>query len=97
MAWVKNAIAQNMPYDEFVQALITAEGYPWGNGAVGYSLRDAGMPLDNLSNTVQVFLGTQIVCAQCRPSICRMESERILRNGILYLRPAYKSVERWYF
>ena len=63
--WVKEAIAQNMPYDQFVRSLVTAEGYPWENGAVGYSMRDAGMPLDNLSNTVQVFLGTQIVCAQC--------------------------------
>ena len=63
--WVKEAIAQNMPYDQFVQSLVTAEGYPWENGAVGYSMRDAGMPLDNLSNTIQVFLGTQIVCAQC--------------------------------
>ena len=35
------------------------------NGAVGYYLRDAGMPLDNMSNTTQIFLGTQI-CAQCR-------------------------------
>ena len=63
--WVKEALAQNMPYDEFVQSLVSAEGYSWENGAVGYSMRDAGMPLDNLSNTVQVFLGTQIACAQC--------------------------------
>ncbi|MCH2156536.1 MAG: DUF1549 and DUF1553 domain-containing protein [Opitutales bacterium] len=64
-AWVKDAVRSNMPYDAFVRALITAEGYAWENGAIGYTMRDANMPLDNLSNTVQVFLGTQIVCAQC--------------------------------
>ncbi|MGI9240459.1 MAG: DUF1549 domain-containing protein, partial [Verrucomicrobiales bacterium] len=63
--WVKNALAEDMPYDEFVKSLITAEGYIWDNGAVGYYLRDDGMPLDNMSNTTQIFLGTQLVCAQC--------------------------------
>ncbi|MEM7672439.1 MAG: DUF1549 domain-containing protein, partial [Verrucomicrobiota bacterium] len=63
--WIKESISQNLPYDQFVSELVTAEGYPWENGAIGYSMRDAGMPLDNLANTIQVFLGTQIVCAQC--------------------------------
>jgi len=63
--WVKEALKENKPYDEFVKSMITAEGYIWDNGAVGYYLRDAGMPLDNMSNTTQVFLGTQLVCAQC--------------------------------
>lgn len=64
-AWVKKAIRGNMPYDQFVRELVTAKGYVWDNGAVGYYMRDAGMPLDNMSNTAQVFLGTRVVCAQC--------------------------------
>lgn len=63
--WIKQAIRDNLPYDEFVKQLITSEGKIWDNGAVGYYLRDAGMPLDNMSNTTQIFLGTQLVCAQC--------------------------------
>ena len=63
--WLKESLAKNMRYVDFVKELITAEGYIWDNGAVGYYLRDAGMPLDNMSNTTQVFLGTQLVCAQC--------------------------------
>ena len=63
--WMMNAIRQNMPFDEVARKRITAKGYPWNNGAVGYYMRDAGMPLDNMSNTTQVFLGTQMVCAQC--------------------------------
>ena len=36
-----------------------------GRRRAGYYLRDAGMELDNMSNTTQLFLGTQMVCAQC--------------------------------
>ena len=63
--FVKDSLRDNKPYDQFVRELITAEGYTWDNGAAGYYLRDTGMPLDNMSNTAQVFLGTQLVCAQC--------------------------------
>ncbi len=64
-AWIKQALRENKPYDEMVRELITATGHSWENGAVGYYLRDYGMPLDNTAMTAQVFLGTQIVCAQC--------------------------------
>ena len=63
--WVKEQVVQNVPFDQMAYSLVTAKGYPWENGAVGYYLRDAGMPLDNMSNTAQIFLGTQMVCAQC--------------------------------
>ncbi len=63
--WVKDSLRQNKSYRQMVRDLVTAEGYVWDNGAVGYYMRDAGMPLDNMSNTTQIFLGTQLVCAQC--------------------------------
>ena len=65
--WIKEQIKANTPYDQVVRKLITAEGpaLARGNGATGYYLRDAGMPLDNMANTVQVFLGTRVQCAQC--------------------------------
>ena len=63
--WVKQAIASNMPYDQFVRDLITARGIIDENGAVGFYLRDRGMEIDHLATTVQTFLGTQLVCAQC--------------------------------
>ncbi len=64
-AWLKDALASNMPYDVMVRELVTAQGLMAENGAVGFYLRDRGMPLDHLSTTVQVFLGTQMACAQC--------------------------------
>ena len=63
--WLKKTIAENMPYDQFVREMVGARGTIWDNGAVGYYMRDRGMPLDNMSNTVRVFLGTRLECAQC--------------------------------
>lgn len=63
--WVKKCFEENKPYDKFVYEMLTAEGKIWENPAVGYIQRDAGMPLDAVNNTVRIFLGTQIGCAQC--------------------------------
>ena len=65
--FVKDSLEQNKPYDELVHDLISAKGASLerGNGAVGYYLRDRNMPEDNMSNTVRVFLGTRLECAQC--------------------------------
>jgi len=65
--WIRDSIEKNMPYDKMVHELVTAQGGMWepGNGAVGYYVRDRGMPLDNMANTTRIFLGTQIACAQC--------------------------------
>ena len=65
MAWVKESLADNMPYDKWVYTLLTANGRVAENPATGFQLRDAGMPLSYVDNTVRVFLGTQIGCAQC--------------------------------
>jgi len=65
MAWVKESIAENRPYDEWVFEMLTATGRISENPAAGFQLRDVGTPLVYLDNTVRVFLGTQIGCAQC--------------------------------
>ena len=65
--FLKDSIEANVPYDQFVRELLTAQGKMLGedSGAVGYYLRDLNMPEDNMSNTVRVFLGTRLECAQC--------------------------------
>ena len=63
--WVKQSLRQNKPYDVMVRQMLVADGQIFDNPAVGYRLRDVGMPLDHLNNTVRVFLGTRIGCAQC--------------------------------
>ncbi|MCI0333037.1 MAG: DUF1549 and DUF1553 domain-containing protein [Planctomycetes bacterium] len=65
--WIKDSLASNKAYDQFVRELVTASGSGWqrGNGAVGYYFRDRGMPLDNMANTLRIFAGTRVACAQC--------------------------------
>ena len=65
--FIKESIAANKPWDVFVRDLLTASGpaHKRGHGATGYYLRDRGMPEDNMSNTITIFLGTRLECAQC--------------------------------
>jgi len=63
--WVKRSIAANRPFDRWVHDMLTANGSLCENPAVGFQLRDRGMPLPYVDNTVRVLLGTQIGCAQC--------------------------------
>ena len=63
--WVKQSLRDNKPWDETVNDLLSSEGKVWENPAVGFVLRDPGMPLDNLNNAVRMFMGTRIGCAQC--------------------------------
>jgi hypothetical protein len=65
--FIYNAVADNMAWDELTRQLLASEGSQWeeGNGAVGYYVRDKGMELDNLSNTMRIFTGTRMECAQC--------------------------------
>jgi len=67
MHWLKSAIARNLAYDSMVKELLTASGplHERGNGATGYLMRDRNMPEDNMSNTIRVFLGSRVECAQC--------------------------------
>lgn len=65
--YVRTAMEDNMPWNEFTARLLASSGDGWDqkSAAVGYYTRDRGMPLDNLSNTMRVFLGTRMECAQC--------------------------------
>lgn len=63
--YIKDQLAANKPYTQFVASLLTASGSYYDNAATGYYYRDLGMPLDNLIATSKVFMGIDIGCAQC--------------------------------
>ncbi len=65
IAWLKESIRANKPFDKLVREMVTANGRLWDDPAVGYHLRDNGMKLDHVSYMTKVFLGTDISCAQC--------------------------------
>lgn len=63
--YLRMALRENKPWDQMARELVSSEGSCFDNGAIGYYMRDRGMPLDNLSNTTRIFLGTRMECAQC--------------------------------
>ena len=65
--WIRKAMDENMPWDDFVTSLVASTGNGWDpeTASVGYYTIDLVMPLDNLSNTMRIFLGSRMECAQC--------------------------------
>jgi cytochrome c553 len=62
--WLKDAFHRDMPYDEFVRAVLTATGTPVESPPVVW-YRQVRTPEQNVDNVSQLFLGTRIQCAQC--------------------------------
>ena len=62
--WIQKAVARNMPYDQFVRELLTAEGSAYLNPAVNYLrvLREPGKITEDVSQT---FLGVRFNCNKC--------------------------------
>ena len=99
--FVKDALSENRPFDDFVQEMLTASGanLATDNGAVGYYLRDRNMPEDNMSNTVRIFLGTRLECAQCHDHpyddwTQRQYFEMVAFTGGMSYRTADKNVKQ---
>lgn len=63
--WLRQSIAEDKSWSAMANEMLAATGHTSIDPAVGYYLRDRNMQLDNFSNTMQVFLGRQIGCAQC--------------------------------
>ncbi len=63
-AWIRQAIASNMPYDQFVYSILTASGSNLENPPASYFkvLRDAGSTMEN---TTQLFLAIRFNCNKC--------------------------------
>ncbi|MEM8670636.1 MAG: DUF1549 and DUF1553 domain-containing protein [Planctomycetota bacterium] len=62
--WVRNAVSENLPWDQFVRQILTATGSSDSNGATNfYALHQS--PEDMTENASQAFLGLSIGCAKC--------------------------------
>ena len=62
--WIRTAIHQNMPYDQFVRALVTASGEVGSNPPVAWYENVREMT-DQVEDMAQLFLGLRIQCARC--------------------------------
>lgn len=62
--WIRDAFRRNMPYDQMVHGIITAQGSTWRNGAVTI-FRDRREPDEIVTMMSQLFLGVRLDCAKC--------------------------------
>ena len=63
--WVRDVLTKNMPYNQFVQELIAADGELRDNGAGNYIMRYERSPVFLTSHTSRLFLGLPMQCAEC--------------------------------
>ncbi len=63
-AWIRDSIAENKPYDQFVRQVVAASGDIVDNPPVAWfrQVRNSGAQLED---TAQLFLGQRLQCAQC--------------------------------
>lgn len=62
--WIRARVESNLPWDEFVQQIVTASGSTLENGAANfYSLHQS--PEDMAETVSQAFMGLSINCAKC--------------------------------
>jgi hypothetical protein len=62
--WVRDSLAHNKPYDQFVREIVTAEG-PLGEVGPASFYKAVTKPGEAASTLSQVFLGVRIACAEC--------------------------------
>ena len=62
--WIRNGVAQNRPWDRFIEELLTATGSNLENGAVNYWLIHQ-QPREITENLSEAFLGISLTCARC--------------------------------
>ena len=63
-AWIRDAFATNMPYDQFVAAILTAQGTVSDNPPVVW-YREVRNTVGQVNDTAQLFMGTRVNCANC--------------------------------
>ena len=63
--WARNAAETNMAWDQMCKELLTSKGNAFtGSGAEGYFAKGDAID-DHLSNTLRIFTGVRMECAQC--------------------------------
>ncbi len=62
--WIRSALDQNRPYDEFVRQILTASGEISDHPAVAW-YRQVTKDFEQVEDVAQLFLGVRIQCARC--------------------------------
>ncbi len=95
--WIRDSIATNKPYDQFVRELLTANGSNFRVGPANYlravSNKD---PQTIAESTALVFLGQRISCARCHAHPDEpWTTSTNLGLGAFFAKVAYKPSNEW--
>jgi hypothetical protein len=64
--WIKDSIARNQPYDQFVRSIVAASGEWQDAPAINWLWQNRDDQLhQTTADVAQVFLGTRLQCARC--------------------------------
>jgi hypothetical protein len=64
--WLRDSIARNVPYDQFVRGILTASGQWQDSPAINWLWQMRDDPLHQpTADTAQIFLGVRLQCAHC--------------------------------
>ena len=100
--WIRQSVAQNMPYDRFVKSLVMAQGSNLTNPAVNYyrALKDrddAGKLTTNkiTEDVSQTFLGVRFSCNKCHDHpFERWTQTQYYEFGAFFARVSFKNGQR---
>lgn len=63
-AWIRDSLAANVPYDQFVRGVLTAYGNAEAYPPVAW-YREVATSSEQMEDTAQLFLGMRLACAKC--------------------------------
>ena len=87
--WIREAIAHNVPYDQFAHNVLTASGSTFENPPASY-MRTLREPADAMENSTQLFLGVRFNCNKCHDH----PFERWTQNQYYHLAAYFAQVGR---
>lgn len=62
--WIRESVARNAPWDQFVRDIVTAAGSTYREGPANFYVLHRE-PIDLTETTTQAFLGVSLTCARC--------------------------------
>ena len=95
--WVRDCIAQNKPYDQFVRELLVAKGSNFRNGPANFYRAVASKDPQSLADsTALVFMGARIGCARCHSHpVENWSLDDDLGLAAFFARVSYKPTSEW--
>ena len=95
--WVRESLAQNKPYDQFVRELITASGSNFQVGPANFFAPGTNKdPQSFAENTALVFMGVRVGCARCH--VHPVENWTLADNlgwAAFFARMSSKNTKEW--